>query len=55
VAGDHGRIETRTATVSTAIGGLQELPDWPGLVAIRKMLRVRELACKTSTETASYC
>src|SRR4051812_13341008 len=27
--GDHGRIETRTCTVSTDIGWLQEVHDWP--------------------------
>ena len=31
VDGDHGRIETRTCTVSTDIGWLQEVHDWPGL------------------------
>ena len=54
VDGDHGRIETRTATVSTAIGWLQALHDWPGLRAIGKMSRVRERGDKATTETAYY-
>ena len=54
VDADHGRIETRTATVSTDIGWLQELHDWPGLAAIGKVVRVRETAAKTTTETAYY-
>lgn len=54
VDGDHGRIETRTATVSTDIGWLQETHHWPGLAAIGKVVRSREIAGKTSTETAHY-
>jgi len=52
--GDHGRIETRTSTVSTAIGWLQEHHRWPGLKAIGKIVRTRETGAKTSTETAYY-
>ena len=58
VDGDHGRIETRTATVSTDIAWLQETHQWPGLAAIGKVVRVRETAAKTAakttTETAYY-
>src|SRR6202044_1774219 len=36
---DHGRIETRIATVCTAIGWLQETHKWPGLAAIGKVVR----------------
>jgi predicted transposase YbfD/YdcC len=54
VDGDHGRIETRTATVSTDIAWLQELHDWPGLKAIGKMRRVRETSGKTTEETSYY-
>ena len=50
----HGRIETRTATVSTDIGWLQEDHQWPGLTAIGKVVRVRETAAKTTIETAYY-
>jgi len=54
VDGDHGRIETRTATVSTDIAWLQEQHNWPGLTAIGKMHRVREKAGKVTEETAYY-
>ncbi len=52
--GDHGRIETRTAMLSTDVAWLQEHHDWPGLAAIGKVSRVRETADKTTTETAYY-
>ena len=51
---DHGRIETRTATVSTDIAWLQNDHQWPGLAAIGKVDRVRETPGKTTTETAYY-
>ena len=54
VDGDHGRIETRTALVSTHINWLQQQHRWPGLKAIAKITRIRESAHKTSTETAYY-
>jgi len=54
VDGDHGRIETRTASVSTDIGWLQENHDWPGLRAIGKVERMRETHGKTTRETAYY-
>lgn len=54
VEADHGRIETRTATVSTDIDWLQKDHQWPGLVAIGKVVRIREAPDKTSTETAYY-
>jgi predicted transposase YbfD/YdcC len=54
VTGDHGRIETRVATVSTAIGWLQEHHEWPGLKAIGKIVRTREIGTKITTETAYY-
>jgi len=58
----HGRverrrspgIETRTATVSTDIGWLQERHAWPGLAAIGKVHRIRETAAGTTAETAYY-
>lgn len=52
VDGDHGRIETRTATVCTEIDWLQQDHRWPGLAAIGKVTRIRETAAKTTTETA---
>jgi len=54
VEADHGRIETRTATVSAEIGWLQKQHQWPGLKAIGKVVRVRDMAEKTTTETAYY-
>ena len=54
VDGDHGRIETRTCTVSTEIGWLQEVHNWPGLNAIGKVIRTRETSAKVTTETAYY-
>ena len=54
VDADHGRIETRTATVSTEIGWLTRTQKWPGLRAIGKLVRERESDGKTSTETAYY-
>jgi predicted transposase YbfD/YdcC len=54
VDGDHGRIETRIATVATAIDWLQEDHRWPGLKAIGKIVRTREVGAKMTTETAYY-
>jgi len=54
VDADHGRIETRTAMVSTEIGWLQQDHRWPGLTAIGKVTRIRETAAKTTTETTYY-
>jgi predicted transposase YbfD/YdcC len=54
VDADHGRIETRTATVSTDIDWLQEDHRWPGLAAVGKVVRIRETATQTTTETAYY-
>ena len=54
VDADHGRIETRTATISTDIAWLRDDHQWPGLSAIGKVVRVRETPAKTTTETAYY-
>ena len=54
VDGDHGRIETRTSTVCTDIGWLQERHAWPGLAAIGQIVRIREVGTKVTTETAYY-
>lgn len=50
----HGRIEQRTATVSTDIDWLQEMHHWPHLVAIGKVHRCREIKGQATTETAYY-
>ena len=39
VEADHGRIETRTATVSTDIAWLNKDHQWPGLAAVGKVER----------------
>lgn len=54
VDADHGRIETRTATVSTDIAWLAKDHQWPGLAAVGKVERSRESAGKTTFETAYY-
>ena len=54
VDGDHGRIETRTAVVSTDIAWLQDIHHWPGLEAVGKVIRTREVNGKVTTETALY-
>ena len=54
VEADHGRIETRTATVSTDIEWLQKDHQWPGLAAVGKVVRIREAPDRTTTETAYY-
>ena len=50
----HGRIETRTATVSHDVGWLQDLHRWPGLEAVGKAEAARETEGRTKTETR-YC
>lgn len=54
VDGEHGRIETRTAMVSSDIAWLQEQHAWPGLAAVGKVLRTRESGGKITTEAAYY-
>ena len=54
VDADHGRIETREAFVCINIGWLQEQHQWPGLVAIGKVSRRREINGASSSETAYY-
>ena len=54
VDGDHGRIETREAFVCTNIEWLQEQHQWPGLAAIGKVSRLREVNGAASSETAYY-
>lgn len=51
---DNGRIETRTAAVTTDIGWLQHGHEWPGLKCIGKVTRTRETRRKTTIETAYY-
>lgn len=50
----HGRLETRTAALTTDIAWLQESHDWPGLKAIGKIIASREINGKTTVETRCY-
>jgi predicted transposase YbfD/YdcC len=50
----NGRIETRTATLTTDAGWLRHDHEWPGLVCIGKITRTRETAGKTERETAYH-
>lgn len=49
VDGDHGRIETRRASVLSDIDYLRREHAFPGLVAVAKIEAARELAGRTST------
>jgi predicted transposase YbfD/YdcC len=51
---DHGRVETRTSLVSTEIEGLQKRHRWPGLAAVGKVIRTRDTATRSTSETAYY-
>lgn len=53
VDADHGRIETRQAFVCTKIDWLAE-HDWPGLAALGKVVRTREIKSTVTQETAYY-
>lgn len=50
----HGRIETRTAALTTDIAWLQESHAWPGLAAIGKITASREINGKTTVEARCY-
>jgi predicted transposase YbfD/YdcC len=54
VDADHGRIETRTALVSTEIGWLQERHDWPGLSAIGEVTATRETGGKQTSHSRYF-
>lgn len=49
IDGDHGRIETRRASVLTDIDYLRREHAFPGLAAVAKIEASRELAGRTST------
>lgn len=50
VEADHGCSET----MSAEIDWLMKRPQWPALQAAGKVVRVRQIAEKTTTETAYY-
>jgi predicted transposase YbfD/YdcC len=54
VDGEHGRIETRISEVSADIAWLQQRHAWPGLAAIGKMIRTRQIGSKSAAETSYY-
>ena len=55
---DHGRVETREGLVSTDIDWLQARYHWPGLRALGRVIRKRQIIVKgaqtKTTETAYY-
>lgn len=54
IEADHGRVETRIAIISDDVSWLEENHNWPGLKAIGKINRSREIDGKTTSETAYY-
>ena len=46
----HGRIETRTASVSADIAALCDVHRWPGMATIGKVVRERETADHVSLD-----
>lgn len=50
----HGRVESRQATVISDIDWLQCAHQWPGLKAVGRITRRRELADKVSEDVAYY-
>ncbi len=54
VDGDHGRIETRRATVAHDVAWLAERHGFPGLAAVAKVTAKRELDGKTTTASRYY-
>lgn len=50
----HGRIETRTASVSGDVAWLEERYQWPGLAAVGKITASRQIGDRTSVENRYY-
>ena len=50
----HGRVETRTASVSADVAWLQEIHHWPGLQAVTLPTACRFRDGRTSLETRYY-
>ena len=50
----HGRIETRTASISDDVAWLQERHQWPGLAAVGKITASRQQGGHTSVENRYY-
>ncbi len=54
VDGDHGRIETRRATVIHDVAWLKERHDWPGLKGVVIIESTREIGGREERETRYY-
>jgi predicted transposase YbfD/YdcC len=54
VDADHGRVETRVATVSADVDWLNATHRWPGLKAVGKIVRTVVEKGETRTETAYH-
>jgi hypothetical protein len=50
---EHGRVETRRATVISDVARLQERYDWPGLKGLVIVESLREIGARTERETRS--
>ena len=50
----HGRIETRTASLSDDVAWLQERHQWPGLAAVGKITASRQVGDQISVESRYY-
>ena len=50
----HGRIETRTASISSDVAWLQERHQWPGLAAVGRITAKRHQGERTSVESRYY-
>ena len=50
----HGRIETRTASISSDVAWIQERHQWPGLAAVGKITARRQQGERTSVESRYY-
>ena len=50
----HGRIETRTASISDDVAWLQDRHQWPGLAAVGRITATRQEGERTSVESRYY-
>ena len=51
---EHGRIETRTASISDDVAWLKERHQWPGLAAVGKITASRREGGHNSVESRYY-
>ena len=50
----HGRIETRTASISSDVAWLRERHRWPGLAAVGRITANRQVGDQSSAESRYY-